>query len=394
MAKSTLKSWPMLYKKATTGKIQEWEISLNPKGTTVEIVTTYGQRGGKKVTTYETISEGKNEGKANATSVLDQATKEAEAKWKKQQERRHYSLDATGGESADKRGKACMLAKSFEDYQDEVPETGTFALQPKLDGFRCNAHWDAEEKTVTLISREGKVFTTLPHISAAVKAMMLSAKEPSTILDGELWTEELRFSKIASAVKNVNNPPAYAEQVRYHVYDLMSESDFLNRYKRLRDLVSGYDKSGIVLLVSTVFNTHDDMPRSKIIARIKQYEQDCVKSGFEGAMYRNCYHGYENGKRSKNLLKVKSFIDAEFKVTGWKKAKDVVMKGSAGGDIPIFTCVMPDGKEFDVLAPGTVKEKKAFMADIDNWIGKALTVKYFELTDDGVPRFPVAKAFR
>jgi DNA ligase-1 len=390
--KPTLKSWPMLYKKATTGKIQEWEISLNPKGTTVEIVTTYGQRGGKKVTTYETISEGKNEGKANATSVLDQATKEAEAKWKKQQDRRHYSLDATGGESADKRGKACMLAKSFEDYQDEVPETGTFALQPKLDGFRCNAHWDAEEKTVTLISREGKVFTTLPHISAAVKAMMKD--EPSAILDGELWTEELRFSKIASAVKNVNNPPAYAEQVCYHLYDIMVDEPFRKRYIRLCSLVDG-DQPAAIVLVPTEFITNDGIPRSKIIEKIKQYEQECVKLGFEGAMYRNCFHGYENGKRSKNLLKVKSFIDAEFKVVGWKKAKDVVMKGSAGGDVPVFTCVMPDGKQqFDVLAPGTVKEKKAFMTNIGDWIGKQLTVKYFELTDDGVPRFPVAKAFR
>lgn len=362
---------------------------------------TYGQRGGKKVTTYETITEGKNAGKANATSAFNQAVKEAEAKWQKQQNRRHYSLDATGGESAHKRGKAPMLAKSFGDYQSEVPTDGSFALQPKLDGFRCNAHWDAEEETVTLISREGLTFTTMPHIAAAVKRMLKGT--PSVILDGELWTPELRFSKIASAIKNVNNPPAWVEAVNYNLYDLMSESMFPDRFDRLRQLIEDQSSPSIVL-VDTLFvrcATNDKQDQAELINQVKAYEKECVQQGYEGAMYRNCYHGYEAGKRSKNLLKVKSFIDKEFKVVGWKKGKaiqTVSSKGQTQGpdvEVPIFICVMPDGKtRFDVLAPGTVKEKKAFLPDIEKWIGKKLTVKYFELTDDGVPRFPVAKAFR
>lgn len=392
----------MLFKKATSGKIQEWEISVTPKGETAEIVITYGQRGGNKVTNYETISEGKNAGKANATSAYDQAVKEAEAKWKKQQDRRHYSLDATGGVSADKRSKAPMLAKSFEDYQDQVPVDGHFALQPKLDGFRCNAHWDAEKKTVTLVSREGLVFETMPHIAAAVAAML--KREPSTVLDGELWTPELRFSKIASAVKNKNNPPDWVNKVSYHLYDLMDSAIFLQRFERLTRLVQDNTSASIVLVDTTFVGctTGDENDRDELIAKIKEYERECVKSGFEGAMYRNCYHGYEPGKRSKHLLKVKSFIDKEFKVVGHKRGKAsqlVSSKGKTQGDadvvVPIFVCEMSSGgARFDVLAPGTIKEKKAYWDDIEKWIGKNLTVKYFELTDDGIPRFPVAKSFR
>lgn len=399
------KTWPMLYKQTTGGKVQEWEISVIPKAETAEIAITYGLRDGKKPTTYETINQGKNAGKANATSAYDQAVKEAEAKWKKQQERRHYSTDATGGESGDKRSQAPMLAKSFEDYQEKLSHVEEFALQPKLDGFRCNAHWNAEEKTVTLVSREGKVFATMPHITAAVKALMKN--EPSVILDGELWTPELRFSKIASAVKNLKAPPEWASKIQYHLYDVMADGGFHDRYSRLVRWLDGQTK-GVIQLVRTLFVTErgrkavDNWPDR--LQQIKDFEKECVKLGFEGAMWRDCMASYEAGKRSKSLLKVKSFTDQEFKVIGWKKSKFKTMvtgDGEGTGEVgeavavPIFVCEMsPGGAQFDVLAPGTVKEKKAFLDDIGRWIGEKLTVKFFELTDDGIPRFPVAKAFR
>src|ERR1700677_3961813 len=75
-----------LYKKTSTGAIQYWEIYVleNPdhsKG--YDIWTKYGQVGGKEQKTVDIILEGKNIGKANETSPLQQAKAEAEATWTK-----------------------------------------------------------------------------------------------------------------------------------------------------------------------------------------------------------------------------------------------------------------------------------------------------------------------
>ena len=74
-----------LYKLSTTGKLLQWDIRVedNQDGT-ASIVTDHGQVGGKIQTTSDLITGGKNIGKANETTVQEQANKEALSKWKKQ----------------------------------------------------------------------------------------------------------------------------------------------------------------------------------------------------------------------------------------------------------------------------------------------------------------------
>ena len=64
----------------------------------------------------------------------------------------------------------------------------------------------------------------------------------------------------------------------------------------------------------------------------------------------------------------------------------------------VFTCRVAkddqtaeiDETTFDVTAPGDYRDKKEAWDNRSKYIGKKLTVKYQELTDDGIPRFPVA----
>ena len=67
---------PVLYKKTTVGKIQTWQIIIDGN----KFRTVSGQQDGKKVQNNWTVCEGKNEGKANATTGEQQAIKEAVAK--------------------------------------------------------------------------------------------------------------------------------------------------------------------------------------------------------------------------------------------------------------------------------------------------------------------------
>jgi DNA ligase-1 len=43
---------------------------------------------------------------------------------------------------------------------------------------------------------------------------------------------------------------------------------------------------------------------------------------------------------------------------------------------------------------GTTESKKERMENVEEFYGKLLTVKYQELSADGIPRFPVGIAFR
>ena len=60
----------------------------------------------------------------------------------------------------------------------------------------------------------------------------------------------------------------------------------------------------------------------------------------------------------------------------------------------IWICVTENGDEFKVVPQGTMEERKATYNNADEGIGRLLKVKFFELTDDDIPRFPVGIGIR
>src|ERR1019366_10126555 len=81
-----MKTFPILYKKTSTGAIQEWTIGtdMDPNHSTAFVIwTVYGQVNGQLQKTIDYISRGKNIGKTNETSIEQQANAEAQAKWEK-----------------------------------------------------------------------------------------------------------------------------------------------------------------------------------------------------------------------------------------------------------------------------------------------------------------------
>ena len=66
-----------LYKKTSTGAIQEWQVVVKDN----TYYTISGQTTGKKTTSTPTECFGKNPGKKNETSNTDQTIKEAKSKW-------------------------------------------------------------------------------------------------------------------------------------------------------------------------------------------------------------------------------------------------------------------------------------------------------------------------
>jgi DNA ligase-1 len=89
--------------------------------------------------------------------------------------------------------------------------------------------------------------------------------------------------------------------------------------------------------------------------------------------------GAPGGGRSHDLLKVKVFTDDEALVIGHEGGL-----GKYAGRVGALRCVLRSGAEFSCGSGLSDAQRVAPPA-----LGTVVSVKFFELTRDGVPRFPV-----
>jgi DNA ligase-1 len=364
-----------LYQRTQTGAIQKWTISVADETDCAVITTTFGQDGGKMQTTTDTVTEGKNVGKKNATTPFAQALKEAESKWKKKIAREGYVEDvqrALRGERDAEGGLAVMLAPSkMQERHLKFP----LDMQPKFDGVRCVAI--IQDGQVSLWSRRRERMNCLPHIEAAY-AQAYANIPGLFIFDGEAYRHGWSLQKITTFVRKKNETRPGFEEISHHVYDMPSaEGNWLTRRNTLALAVL---PEGPVKRVETI--------TAKTIEEAWAYHDAKVPEGYEGAMARNWDGLYEEDRRSPNLNKFKTFEDHEFKIVGVQDGRGK-FEGKA-----VFTCAMEDGQTFECSAPGTMDDKAHYFAHFEDYRGKPLTVKHKGYTADGKPWHPVGKAVR
>jgi len=116
-------------------------------------------------------------------------------------------------------------------------------------------------------------------------------------------------------------------------------------------------------------------------------------NNWEGFMLRKDI-GYE-GKRSKNLLKVKTFHDAEYKVLNFDIDKHEVVRHGKSETIEMLSQVYIKHKGFKVkVGSGFTQEQRLQYMD-GSIIGKIITIRYFSETTNtkgGISlRFPTVK---
>mgnify|MGYP003640470879 CR=1 FL=1 len=354
-----------LYKRDTKGKVRVWEVEYGEtdiagsnRHYSAGTRTISGIVDGKKVTSGWNMSEPKNIGKVNETTSLSQAMSEAHSLWDIKAEKEYFE-DISKVDTYEKFKP--MLAHDYT----KRPQSEGYS-QPKLDGIRCVADKNG------LWTRSGKAITSCPHIWESVKPFIEA--NPNIILDGELYNHELKanFNKITSLVRKVKSTPEdmaeAAKLVQYHVYDCyIADTLFTDRIAAVKSLASD-----IVHIVETDHALTQD--------ELDALYSDYMERGYEGQMVRN-NTPYEN-KRSKNLLKRKQFITEEFDVVEMLEGK-----GNWSGYTKRFVLTMKNGTEFGSGVRGNQAQLKELWESGKNptWA----TCRYFELTPDGVPRFPV-----
>ena len=267
-----------------------------------------------------------------------------------------------------------MLAHKYNPDKADYPAF----IQPKLDGVRCL--FTAEGA----FSRAHNQFMNVDHIEKALKPFF--AKNPTTVLDGELYNHGLKedFEKIISLVRKKkptdNDKAEAAELVQYHVYDIasMTFATYSTRLNRVNDLTYTHPICKVDTKVALDFDE-----------AVKMHNKN-LKLGYEGSIYRS-FEGKYKGTRSWDLMKFKDFHDAEATIINYE-----VGKGKREGTLGKFIMEDEDGNVFG-CPPGKGYDYKGManlLENIHDYIGQVATFTYFQRTQAGSYRHPLFKCLR
>ena len=279
-----------------------------------------------------------------------------------------------------------VLAQKFEakrlvDCEDQ------WYMSRKLDGVRCLIRIEKKTKKISFFSRQGKEFLTLDKL----KENILNNFDQipyDCVLDGEIVivdeNGQENFKNIMEQIKRKNytmNHPSF------YCFDIIKLKDFYNKTSKetLLERKQQLDKlsiNGIIILEQLQYNQEN----------FDKYLKMSTQNNWEGIMLRKNV-GYE-GKRTTNLLKYKSFMDEEFKVSNVIIGKMRIISKETGleDEIETLTAVMINyGEEGTKVGSGfTLDERIYYSKHPEEIEGKIITVKYFEKTEKSL-RFPIFK---
>lgn len=354
-----------IYKKDSKGKIRVLHVYAEGN----KLVQVSGILDGALVK-HESECKPKNVGKANETTAEEQAIAEAKSKIETKMTTGYFE---TVDEAKNSEVILPMLAKSYTEKAINW-EKGKVYIQPKLDGMRCLAF--VSKGKVQLLSRKGKEITTMDHIVSDLNKI---TDDKSYVLDGELYAHGKTFQENMKLIKKKR---AESITVRFIVYDIVdANSSYTDRLENLSQILKRH-----------VYNHCKRISTSEIKSSqfITDWHNNYVNLGYEGAIIRHSDKGYEVNKRSSSLLKYKNFIDKVYEiidvVPSVKNPKQGVIHCSDSiGEVPVsFGC----GMKFSQA------DKEDILKNKEMFIGKKAEIRFFEYTDDGLPRFPVCFGIR
>lgn len=372
-----------LYKNHGKGVIGWWSISIRaevgitPDQDKTNLVIQYAKTMDGAVTEKLSAVKGKNIGRANETSAYTQAASELESRIAKQLRLGYVrTIEEAAAPKTNGLGKKLpMLAEPLKKVDiDEIDWDNAF-VQRKFDGHRC-----LHEEFI--YSRGG-----VPHNVQHIQDLIRSEPNLDALhLDGELYIHGMSLQAIGSLI---TKPRPESLELNYVIYDTVSDKPFEERYQDLYNATGGLSVGDKIHIVET--------HRVRNLAEAMVWHRKWVAEGYEGSILRWGREGYEDGKRTKKLVKLKDFSDFEVKVIGWELAKQAIVKGVTY-QIPkfIYEVNTPSGpKTARVLAHGTVPEKHAEWEALvaGQNMDRMLTIAHFGFTPDGIPNIATAKCW-
>jgi len=212
----------------------------------------------------------------------------------------------------------CQLAQDSTDRPAKMK--GIKRLEVKLDGVRVLAV--VQGASVTLYSRNGKVFENFPHVAEAIAAnrRYIGAYDGRFVLDGEIVGAS--FQQLMRQAQRKTD--ANTTDMVYHVFDIIPLDSFqeghynAQQHKRL-DILAGsrarFDETDCLRLMDGIDVDLDTAEGHDVMNR---YAQDAVANGFEGIMIKDLGAPYEC-KRSSFWMKWKPTITVDLTIVGFEE---------------------------------------------------------------------------
>ena len=274
------------------------------------------------------------------------------------------------------------------DFENEI----WFASR-KLDGVRCIIILDSEGKA-TSWSRQGKQFNTLSKVEKEIEKI----HERNIVFDGELCLmNEDGSDDFQGVMKQIRKKDHTIENPKFKIFDMVSVEEFNKK--------ESYTK--LLLRLDMLKLSIEDRDISPQIIEILQQEEVTSEEVFnkwsklasdnnwEGFMLRK--NAPYKGKRSKDLLKVKTMQDAEYEVIDVAFAPFQHIKDGKEVESVVLSAVSIKHKEniVNVGSGFSFDQREYYKENPNEIIGKTITVQYFEESQNQNGefslRFPVVK---
>lgn len=270
----------------------------------------------------------------------------------------------------------CMLAQG---YDPERIKSWPVAVQPKLDGVRCVAHWTYD--SIKFFSRTGKELGGCQFIEEDLKKLLGVGVNlnhpffPPMIFDGELMSGE--FNK---TVGDVHREDFDGKSMVFYVFDMLTMEEFegkgttsyLQRNERLTTLLKDSRVQHVHRPIVLLAQDH-----KQVLEHYRKFRE----MGFEGAIVKLLTGDYVP-KRSYNWMKMKDVRTADVIVKGMEKGTGKY-ENSLGALVVDF-----HGREVRVGSGLTDVDRETFWKNPDSIMGYLVEVEYHEVTPDGSLRHP------
>lgn len=355
----------IIYKKDSKGKLRTLEMFTDG----ADVVQISGLDTGKKVTARST-SKPKNIGRSNETTAEQQALLEVQSKLKKKLRKEYFET------IKDAMTTVIYLPMLAEKYQKFVKKLnyGTEKIygQAKLDGMRSLFLFKGG--SITIISRENVVLTTMEHI----KPELMKHYVEGMILDGELYAHGLSFQENMKIIKKYR--PGRTEHVKLHMYDVVNDMEYSDRREWIANWFSDKTFDYVEQVPSHEINSQKDLD---------ELHQQMIHDGYEGTIVRVGKGSYKLNGRSQDLLKYKDFIDEAFEIVDVVPSEKRPLQGKF-----VLKTKVAGTADFDCGMKYSHADREEILRNKQDYIGQIAELRFFEYTDIGLPRFPVAVGTR
>jgi DNA ligase-1 len=283
------------------------------------------------------------------------------------------------------------LAKEYEPKHCDFTNETWYASR-KLDGCRCIVIVD-EYGRATAWSRQGKQFDTLGKVLKDIERLGC----PNTVFDGEICiVDDNGNEDFQSIMKEIRRKDHTIQNPKYIMFDCLTLDEFNNK-------TSDAPLSARLESLEELLEVIEDYPTLDVLEQVIVHNEDdfakwqklASEGGWEGFMLRkDCEY---EGKRSKNLLKVKTFFDDEYKVIDCSFAPFRFVEDGREQEEVVLSNIIIEHKGYKVQVGSgfSLDQRKHYMKNPKEIIGKTVTVQYFEEThnqEGGISlRFPTVK---